>query len=454
MPQVLGPAIPDDPDLVTAQLNVLPEMETLSEQHRSFILYLAGYSSTRVSESPGNVHRWMVIEEAAALPSASFLTANGEALPRMDEGFPHGIYGSLEDIKGLLRNTGIIEPVLDTWLQHAPGLKVLDNHVVQWKPSVEEQCITILAINGHPMSVEDVRERIEAASNRSYSSRSFRWRIFANPQVIRTSKTEVGLPTWGLPIYSSITGAIDETIEAGGGSAYLDDLVADLKIDRDINPTSVTAYVQQAPKYIRERRRGRASVRHRRPDEPYPVKTNMAEQRGIYQDREDTLLWRISYDENVRRGSGIPLPECVFGYFDMGPGDRGHLATSNNPVTISWSETSTHGPSIGSLQALAKTAADPGDTIFLRFSRDKTLTCLAATRLDSRADGITELGRLLAIPPAAAESSFLDMVAFRLWLPATQSDWQSIRKRLKARKEDDLVQLMPPCEVVTPALTR
>ena len=104
MPQVLGPAIPDDPDLVTAQLNVLPEMETLSEQHRSFILYLAGYSSTRVSESPGNVHRWMVIEEAAALPSASFLTANGEALPRMDEGFPHGIYGSLEDIKGLLRN--------------------------------------------------------------------------------------------------------------------------------------------------------------------------------------------------------------------------------------------------------------------------------------------------------------------------------------------------------------
>ena len=118
-------------------------------------------------------------------------------------------------------------------------------------------------------------------------------------------------------------------------------------------------------------------LRLRGEGEPYAPRNDPTSVRGLYFAGDDIAIWHVSTDHDILRGSGRSLPSEIAVLLGVLPGTRVTLHNPIRPIPVSWLETSNTGPALGSIKALADAvAAEPGDTLRLRFDRrNRSISC-------------------------------------------------------------------------------
>lgn len=126
------------------------------------------------------------------------------------------------------------------WLSYS-GIIMYKDHAIIGRAQ-NDRAVAVLSIEGHPLTTEEIAERIGAGN-----ARSMRNRLADDERIMRVDVSSWGLRDWNLEEYSGIRQEIRERIERNGGSVKLDDLVRELCSQFSISSRSVMTYAASLP---------------------------------------------------------------------------------------------------------------------------------------------------------------------------------------------------------------
>jgi hypothetical protein len=354
--------------------------ELLDDRHdeltSAFLLWLSGY------RTDGN----SLTRDGYTPPTASELPRLEADLPLLDE----------DHIRSILVADGVRPDHVDWAINSIKGIHRFDGRLVLWSRSVVEKSLAILVVRGAPMTPDE----LAAAVGEPVSLRSLRQRLYEDPRMCRVTRSTIGLRTWGGEEYTSLVGLMRAALE-DRGPMTMRTLIDDLVTRFDASASSILAY-SQAPAFVVEG----GVIRLRGPGEPFYPRVAPERVPGLYRDGSDCLVWNITADHDLMRGSGRAIPIEIADFLGISPGDRVVLASPVRAVPISWLETSHVGPNLGSLKALAEeSGAQVGDHLRLRF--DKAQSALWLDVSPDRPQEVTISGQvawLTGLPPVRCGS--------------------------------------------------
>ena len=359
--KVLGAAAPvlAEPTrqaLLRASRDCPVEMDTTL---RSLVLYLAG--SYRIKGD------WLV-RRGSTVPDARQLETLAD---------DHGLL-SVSAAKEWLTQQEVNPHHFKYWLNLSGRFRCFDDTLAVWSGSVVDKCVSILAIRGAPADTETLVSEVGEGHN----ARGVRARLFEEPRVMRTSRSNWGLRTWQLEEYTGITEEIAQRIQEWGGRAKIADLVDELVQSFGVSAGSVRTYAD-APMFITED----GYVRLRGSEERFPVNHDLSRCRGVFQISESSFSYLIPMDRDVLRGSGRNFPDALAAALGVRPGKTRSFSTAGGQLKVYWPETSPLGPSLGSTRALATDVGGvEGDLMRLQFDVDRDECIAFRLRLSEMAD--------------------------------------------------------------------
>ncbi|WP_245617164.1 hypothetical protein [Knoellia subterranea] len=267
---------------------------------------------------------------------------------------------------------GVVDHHLSWAVDQIKGLGRLQDTLVLWPGNLVEQAIAVLTVSGVPKSHEQIARHI----GRDINIKGLRDRLFQDSRVIRVTKDDFALASWGMPEYGGVVASMVTRIEEVG-PCVLRELADHLAERHAIKPGSVTAY-SAAPIFVLED----GVLRLRRPDEPYVPSLRPAAVRGLFAlDGASRIALHVRVDKEILRGSGRPFPVEVASALGVAPGQSAVMSNTVRDLPINWSASSHMGPNIGSLRAHAEAVgATDGDELRLVF--DRTTHSLDCTLFD------------------------------------------------------------------------
>lgn len=299
--------------------------------------------------------------ERGAVRKGGFKVPRAEQLPLIDEG-PLVDEAALEK---MLLEWGVVPAHMGFAITSIEKVRRLDGSLVLWPGNIAHKGVAVLAVRGRPMTTDEVADVIDEGFNR----RGFRDRLFSDPRTVRTSRLHVGLGAWGLPEYGGVVPAMVERLSAG--PMPLNDLAEELASRFEVSAASVRSY-SAAPVFLTSG----GTIELRPPDEPFVPEVSPSEVAGLYRHDTDRLAWHVRTDRDVLRGSGRSVPDELGVFVAGGPPMTATLRHPAKEVSLTWSDTSHTGPSIGSIRVLAEfVSAQEGDLLRLVVDRaDHTIT--------------------------------------------------------------------------------
>jgi hypothetical protein len=385
------------------------------ERVADFLLWLAGPYSWNSATG------WLAVGE---FPGPEVINEMSDPRGRVDA----------ERLQRYLSANGLLPGVHEAWMNQIARIRNVAGNWWVWEGSVPEKAARLLEIWNQPATPED----IVIAIGEGHDLKATRSRLFEDERFMRVDMTRVGLRSWGLEEYSSIAQEIDREIEAQGGSADIDDLIATLVTRFNLRETSIRFYLN-VPMFILDgvtiRRRTSADAY-----DPFPPVTDTA---SCYLLSADVLTWRVEVTTDTLRGSGRQMPPAIAAWLGVTPGGQRSLSAEGGAVRVSWPETSTAGPTLGSMRLLVEGVdGRAGDQVLLRFKRDEGTVDL--TRIDPTvvvsALGIQQIALLTGLPDCDGEGAFLHNLGVALGTSGTST---AVRAALRRRGESDLVALVP-----------
>ncbi len=260
----------------------------------------------------------------------------------------------------LLLLRGVVDEHLDWAIEQVDGLRRLNGTLVFWPGNLVEQAMAALTVHGSPMTDNDIAD----AFDREFNRRGLRDRMLQDPRIIRVTKDDFALTSWGLPEYGGIVSSMVSRIEEAGPAPVRE--IAEYLAERHaIKPGSVYAY-SSAPIFTTDG----DELRLRRADEPYMPSLDPSGVRGLYRLDRTRLAWHVQVDREVLRGSGRLCPAEIATAIGVFPGRTESLGNAVREVKVGWAATSHMGPSISSLRPHAEAVgAKDGDVLRLVFDR-------------------------------------------------------------------------------------
>lgn len=313
------------------------------------------------------------------------------------------------------------------WIEEAGLTKQVAGRLVLWQGSVVDKISVVLAARGEPADAETLVELV----GEGHSVKGTRNRLFEDERFVRVSKTLWALRSWGLEEYTGIADELRQRIEENGGLVPLSDVVTEIVETFDVRESSVRLYAG-APMFIQEN----GMLRLRRADEPFPVSTDIRDVRGCYvTDRE--VIYTISVDKDVLRGSGQQCPAALAGRLGVTPGHPREFHFQGGRLAVTWVESAGLGPSLGSTRALAEgLGAKDGDLMRLHFELASETVTASVINISSDATPLEKSASLCGL-----ELSELDpraTVARAIGVPT--SDVGAVLAR---RGDKELAKLLP-----------
>lgn len=350
--------------------------------------------------------------QAAAAVGAVF---DGQAAPSTDTllqalidlGMPSGIALLYLESQVALRRFG------DTWVRWtsdtATNMTEAALHVLGAPATAEAILATVNSAGSTSL------ERVNAVLSKQY-------------QFVRASRTTWGLRAWGVPEYVGIAHAIGARIDARGGNAKIDDLIADLLATYpDVAEGSIRSYTSTLEFISKD-----GMVRRRTAADEWPTVPPLNTVRGAFFNGRHEIRLALPVTTEVLRGSGQAIHPAVADAVGVGPGERRVFASSHGEVTVFWKLSSTSGANVGSLRAQAVALeATTRDTLVLAF------------RLGDASLEVTHLG-----PEEPALQRLADLLGHTVHNPAAalagslrcrRSDVAAV---LRARGDADLAALL------------
>lgn len=365
--------------------------------------------------------------------NAKILRRKGFQLPRSaDLPLQQGPVIDEDALRGQLTEAGVVPAHLDYAVASIKGVRRLEGTLVLWPGNLVDKAHAVLAVRGTPMTPEEIAETIGG----DFSRAGFRDRLFNAEHIGRVTKTTVGLREWGNAEYTRVADLMVRRLEMGGPTPIAQ-LAAELAAEYEVSTASIHLYAP-APIFVLER----GVLRLRGDGEPYAPRNDPASVRGLYFAGDDIAIWHVSTDNDILRGSGRSLPSEIAVLLGVLPGTRVTLNNPIRPIPVSWLETSNTGPALGSVKALADAvAAEPGDTLRLRFDRrNRSISCEKVPPLPASPERSEGIAVLTGLPRELCVS--LSDVAH-----AIHASEPSALKALRDRGDGDvadLVEGLPP----------
>lgn len=379
--------------------------------HSRFLMQLCG---------PWHEHEeWLLHDSCRALPSLS-----REAL---DERAAEGSVPEAEALD-VLGELGVPEEDRPEWLAVVCHRRVIDGEAIKWRGSLADKCAAVLAMRGEPLTGDELAAILGSETN----YRSMITQVQGDDRFMRRALKLYGLRSWGGEEYTTIKDEIEQEIERQGGAASLDHLIETLCTQFGVSEASVRAYASDTP-FVRI---GEGNIGVGAGVTSYE-RRSVEDCRGCF--RIGThWAWRVIVDREILRGSGRPLPAAVLQSIGMRPGDVRHMGTPAGEVMLRYGRQ----PTVGSLRRAAMhLGCGEGDRLFVALRGEDQLDFMAVQlqAIQSR----TGVDRLAAEAGVAETDNPIAAVAHALGLPPDEYRAGAIKRRLRARREHDLLELAP-----------
>jgi hypothetical protein len=340
------------------------------------------------------------------------------------------------DVVELLARHGVRDTDADAWLQAVKGFRVIDGHLLPWGRSISDRAEAVLALVGHPLSMEDLHNRLDDTT----ALASLRNQIQSDDRFLRRDRDLYGLRRWGGAAYLGIREMINRELANTGGQAQIEDIVTALCSQFDVSEKSVRAYLA-APEYDRFQR---GWVRLTVPDGPvvadYQPRRDVAQTRRCFQTGQGTWWYRLDINGEHLRGSGFTIPAGFAAHLGLAPGGRLELSHAVGNTYFVWRNQ----PACGSLRILLEhIKAGEGDHVFLA-AKDGHLKALRLAETDERDLTDTQRAlRLMALSGQILEKDMPAVLGQRIGLSdATTMD--EVLAHLRTRGDKDILELFGP----------
>jgi hypothetical protein len=305
-----------------------------------------------------------------------------------------------------------------------PGWRSLDVGTwMRWAGAVQDKAYLVLRLLGRPASIEEINSHI----GEGHAGSSLRNQMSIEPRFARLDKANnYGLTEWGLEEYSGIAQEIVERIQRTGGPVLLEDLVIEFVDSFGVSATSVRTYAA-SPAFVLEN----GLVGLRPADLAFQPDEEVARARGVYVFGDGRVSIHDTVDADVLRGSGRKMPEPAAAALGIRPGRRANYDYDHETrVVVSWPAMSANGPSLGSVREIAHKLELAAGAEFRVIFDPSTLTCTAEAVDRTSLRGLTGL-----TVPDGEELATL--------AAALRADELSVRSRLQARGDNDVLALLP-----------
>lgn len=245
------------------------------------------------------------------------------------------------------------------WLAYS-DVMLYKNHAILGRTQ-GDRAAAVLSVEQHPLTTEEIAERINAGNARSLANR-----LAVDERIMRVDIGTWALREWGLEEYSGIRQEIRERIERNGGSVRLDALVEELSSQFSISPNSVVTYASTLP-FLSSH--GVVTLadeeRYDVPDaNPYDVARMFRIPGG--------WALRITVNAEHARGSGSILPLAIANILHMRFGDTVELDSPLGVQSVYWTGTSV---GLGTIRRFVLDGMiQVGDEALLEFMDDGSFT--------------------------------------------------------------------------------
>lgn len=329
---------------------IIPELESTVEPEGLAILPLIGnLCSPTFSVSDG----WLAtpsIDDAVKLVKTDLPQAADEY--GVVDLAPSASHANAEQRERETRN-------FTDWLTYS-DVMLYKNHAILGRPQ-GDRAAAVLSVEQHPLTTEEIAERINAGNARSLANR-----LAVDERIMRVDIGTWALREWGLEEYSGIRQEIRERIERNGGSVRLDALVEELSSQFSISPNSVVTYASTLP-FLSSH--GVVTLadeeRYDVPDaNPYDVARMFRIPGG--------WALRITVNAEHARGSGSILPLAIANILHMRFGDTVELDSPLGVQSVYWTGTSV---GLGTIRRFVLDGMiQVGDEALLEFMDDGSFT--------------------------------------------------------------------------------
>jgi hypothetical protein len=309
---------------------------------------------------------------------------------------------SHEALVHALTSLGMSADVADVYLRNRVALRRFGDVWVRWGDSPADRAEAVLHARGTAATPGDL---ITAIGADSVGYRALRDTLYADHRFVRTSRLCWGLRGWGVDEYAGVFHEIAARIDAGGGEANVDELIRSiLSSFPDVAENSIRANLS-ALAFVCER----GVVRRRADTDGWPPVPALITARGAFRNGDNEVRLALPVTTDVLRGSGQQLRPAVAAALGLSPGQQCLFSSPYGQVIVTWRLSSTNGPNIGSLRALATArGATRRDMLLLVFRLDRS--SLDAESVGAELAGVERLQRLLGRrvrTPAAALATSL-----------------------------------------------
>lgn len=329
---------------------IIPELESTVEPEGLAILPLIGnLCSPTFSVSDG----WLAtpsIDDAVKLVKTDLPQAADEY--GVVDLAPSASHANAEQRERETRN-------FTDWLAYS-DVMLYKNHAILGRAQ-GDRAAAVLSVEQHPLTTEEIAERINAGNARSLANR-----LAVDERIMRVDIGTWALREWGLEEYSGIRQEIRERIERNGGSVRLDALVEELSSQFSISPNSVVTYASTLP-FLSSH--GVVTLadeeRYDVPDaNPYDVARMFRIPGG--------WALRITVNAEHARGSGSILPLAIANILHMRFGDTVELDSPLGVQSVYWTGTSV---GLGTIRRFVLDGMiQVGDEALLEFMDDGSFT--------------------------------------------------------------------------------
>ncbi|MDQ4145000.1 MAG: hypothetical protein M3198_14920, partial [Actinomycetota bacterium] len=319
------------------------------------------------------------------------------------------------------------------WVAGLKRYRFLENYLVRWAGSVGDKAEVVLRIVGSPMT----REEILSVIGEKYSRGTLTNCLLGEERFLRRGLDHFGLAEWGGEEYTSIVDELTEEIERQGGEASLEHLVDVLSTTFGVSPASVRSYAA-SQRFVKT---PRGTVRLRTQNDALPKTRAVESTRGCFC-LNGAWTYQVPVNSDLLRGSGMVIPPGFATHIGVEAGGSIECQSEFGPVRFAWPSMQ---PQVSSLRRVAEgLGAVDGDFLNTTVA-DESVTFSLIRRSDT--ETLTGLERFMCrLGIKTREEQPLPIIAESVGLDPSTATVDAVRRRLRARGEDDLLPMLPDHE--------
>ena len=357
----------------TASIADLLECPPGESDYRALLLELAG---PYIVEDG-----WVINKSRLASDPTSRLIASADDVGRISQ----------ELIKSELDAWGLWPQFHRGWLLKNRKIRELNGQWYRWDGSIADKLVAGLDDIGIPATIKTLMAHVHADRTRGSALNA----LSSDPRVVRINRTEWGLASWGYQEFNSIAVAMRDYLERAGEPVLMPELIDTLSRQFELRESSVRAYCE-APIFVLEG----GYVRLRRKDEDYTFpNAPIRAAKSVFYLGPQRVARLLEVNGDLLRGSGHSLTHAAGAILNIVPDHELTFYDEDGiSVKVTFPGTSTTGPSLGSVRALAENnGAGFGDYLTIILDRSNMSITATSTNVDEHEPGWHLLSRLVGL---------------------------------------------------------